>query len=295
MLEAKEGCAGLEDVDERTFSRFGQYLYTTDYAAADSAPSPGSSDVPTENLDPSDGHIDEVSLKDDAPHMDGALDVAIAAEPVAPDLSDIMVREEDEWGTWGFAKTAKTKSRSRGTGKTSVITRSKKSLLWEKFERLSYPHPGPTFKPRKNRNAGEDYTAVFLGHARLYVFADKYDIESLRSLCLHKLHQTLVEFTLHDERLGDVVELLRYSYSDTAELDHSIDSLRLLTVQYAACVVERLLRHHGFQSLLEDAGPLAKDLFEEVLKKTGLSTNWRDSRMLWYPLTRGQCYGIAVL
>ena len=32
MLEAKEGCARLEDVDEHAIVRFGQYAYAGDYA-----------------------------------------------------------------------------------------------------------------------------------------------------------------------------------------------------------------------------------------------------------------------
>lgn len=35
MIEAKEGCACLEDVDEDTFTRFGQYAYTLDYPVPD--------------------------------------------------------------------------------------------------------------------------------------------------------------------------------------------------------------------------------------------------------------------
>lgn len=35
MLEAKEKCALLEDIDDDTFVRFSQYAYTGDYIAAD--------------------------------------------------------------------------------------------------------------------------------------------------------------------------------------------------------------------------------------------------------------------
>ena len=195
MLEAREGCAWLEDIDEHTFSRFGQFLYTTDYTAADPGTLPSSSDVPMENSNPSNGCADEARLQNDAPHMDEALDVAIPVElneepeMAAPDPSDDTGREGGVWDFgWDSRRHVKKKGRSRDAGGGPAITKSKKSLLWEKFERLSYPHPGPTFKPRKNRDAGEDFTAVFLGHARLYVFADRYDIESLRSLCLYKLH-----------------------------------------------------------------------------------------------------------
>ncbi len=47
MSEAKEGCALLEDVEERTFVQFSQYAYTGDYSAADPAfvPTPYGQDL----------------------------------------------------------------------------------------------------------------------------------------------------------------------------------------------------------------------------------------------------------
>ena len=267
MVEAKEGCACLEDVDEHTFSRFGQYLYTSDYLTADPEMLPSSSKAPLENLNSSERDADQLNLANDASHTNLTSDAVFFAGhdgevgiegPVPP---DVVGQEEDTWGDWGALPTRKGKKRK------GYSTRSKKTRLWENFEELFYPHPNPTFKPRKDCEAGKDYAAVLLSHDRLYVFADKYDIESLRSLCLHKLHQTLVRHTLHDEWVGDIVEMLRYIYSDTPDHEHSIDDLRLLSVRYAACIVEVLMKNGDFQSLLEKAGPLSKDLFGELLPR----------------------------
>ena len=49
---------------------------------------------------------------------------------------------------------------------------------------------------------GDDYTPNLLGHARLYVLADKYDIESLKALVLHKLHDTLQIFVVRSSLWG---------------------------------------------------------------------------------------------
>lgn len=47
-------------------------------------------------------------------------------------------------------------------------------------------------------------------------------------------------FTLYEERAGDIVALIQYGYSNTADdIDHT-DDLRLLVTLYAACVVEDL-------------------------------------------------------
>ena len=59
-----------------------------------------------------------------------------------------------------------------------------------------------------NSHAKQDYTGVFLAHARLYVFANKYGIEPLESLSLHKLHATLKSFTLYRARIGDILKLV---------------------------------------------------------------------------------------
>lgn len=37
---------------------------------------------------------------------------------------------------------------------------------------------------RENKSLEEDYTPVFLGYARLYVFAEKWGIDSLKTLTI---------------------------------------------------------------------------------------------------------------
>lgn len=54
-------------------------------------------------------------------------------------------------------------------------------------------------------------------------------------LSIHKLHRSLVRFQLFEERVGDVVELLRFCFDqDVPEV------LRKLVVRYAGCHVEKL-------------------------------------------------------
>jgi hypothetical protein len=96
---------------------------------------------------------------------------------------------------WGFSKKDKTKAKAC----------SKKSELWGNFKSKANSTSKPAFQPRKNRESCEDYTEVFLRHARLYVFADKYDVDGLKDLSLHMLQRTLAEFT----RLEDYYDSLR--------------------------------------------------------------------------------------
>ena len=72
---------------------------------------------------------------------------------------------------------------------------SKKSKSWNNFKSKVYATSKPAFQPRKNRESCEDYTQVFLCHARLYVFADKYDIDPLRALSVHKLQLSRSDIT----------------------------------------------------------------------------------------------------
>lgn len=47
--------------------------------------------------------------------------------------------------------------------------------------------------PCPNVSSAEDCTSVFLGHSQLYVFAEKWGLESLEALVLHKLLAKIYE------------------------------------------------------------------------------------------------------
>ena len=144
-------------------------------------------------------------------------------------MRDLSVFDTSNDG-WGFSK--------KDEKKAKVC--SKKSELWGNFKSKANSTSKPAFQPRKNRESCEDYTEVFLCHARLYVFADKYDVGPLRDLSLHKLQRTLAEFILDDKRAEDIVNLLRYNYSNITDCSESIDDLRLL-VDGALCQIAKTL------------------------------------------------------
>lgn len=88
-----------------------------------------------------------------------------------------------------------------------------------------------------NTSATDDYTGVFLAHARLYTFADKWLVYPLKGLVLEKIHKTVVNFRLYPQRLGDVVKLARYAYDNGSDRweTRELDDLRQLVV---ACEVD---------------------------------------------------------
>lgn len=125
----------------------------------------------------------------------------------------------------------------------------------------AFPSPTMLHAPRKNGESSEEYSEVFLSHARLYTLADKYDIPELRKLSLHKIYVSLKEFILYPSRIGDVVSLASYSFENTI----AGDMLRNVLVDYCACILEDMLENEGFKNLV-DTSP---DFAFELIKKLG--------------------------
>lgn len=140
-------------------------------------------------------------------------------------------------------------------------------MSWVDFKEQQYATSQPVFQPWKNLEPYKYYTEVFLCHTQIYVFANKYNIGPLRALSLYKLQRTLAEFTLYDDRVGDIVGLMRYSYLTTFDRLEAVDDLKLLVIQYAAYVIEGLAPNIKFQSLLKEPGLLARDLINQILER----------------------------
>jgi hypothetical protein len=258
MAEAQEGHAWLEDVTEDTFVRFSQYAYTGDY----SVPHPDivldASAMATTNASASieTNQFNEVSEVDiDSLDLDRAYDVY-----------DTKYGKYDDWAGSLSKRDKKAVKKLSRLGLYGHFE-SPESPLWTKFKDRRYPVSVPPYKPDKNFEICEEYSKVFLCHAQLYIFADKYDISELKGLSLHKLHRTLVEFTLFPQRVGDIVDLIRFSYSNTFDSPGRRDQLRDLVVQYAACVTKSLANNAEFLSLLEEPGSLASDLVCQLLER----------------------------
>lgn len=286
MSEANQGCASLEDVEESTFVRFSQYGYTGDYIAADpeilldsstiactSTDTPSKPTRSTDNARPAEA-IEEPTYTGFT-YAPIEVEAVQSLEPNEPDFADLwtasvrkkkkakqqpaeLPRQGYPFGSFGYDDNHPTEESASS---------SRKEKLWKRFERRTYTVSTPSFHPRKNRESCEDYTEVFLCHARLYVFADKWGIVPLKQLSLYKLHQTLSDFTLYKERIGDIVALMQYSYDNTPHLSSINDPLRSLVIHYATCVVEDLVQSSEFKALLEEARQLASDLILKMINR----------------------------
>ena len=130
-------------------------------------------------------------------------------------------------------------------------------------------NPGVTI-PVPNQSPQEDYTEVFLSHARLYVFAEKYDVQTLKQQALENLRASLVVFTLYKERTGDIIALLRYVYANTSEPIDGVEDLRTLLTHLMGYEMETLMQDKELQALLlANKGPMLADFLRMVGERMG--------------------------
>lgn len=121
-----------------------------------------------------------------------------------------------------------------------------------------------TFVPRGNKGSSEDFTPVFLGSAQLYVLADKYGIDSLSQLILHKLERTLRQFKPCHGNVIAVFEFVRFIYANTRCHVQGRDSLRTLAVIYVVSVLGQLGGNEVFHEVLREGGDFVVDFWQEV-------------------------------
>ena len=176
------------------------------------------------------------------------------AEPSNPESAPEATVVDEDLDDWGSFTTKKKKKKvikekvGKGNLKESFISQDPLSseIVWI---------PGA----RSNKSPQEDYTEVFLSHARLYVFAEKYDIQPLKKLCLQKLQHTLAIFTLYPERVGDVTTLLKYVYANTADSGEGKEDIRTMLAHYVGCEMEVLEKNGEIRELMLDDGEMLGD------------------------------------
>ena len=236
MAEASGGKAILDDVQTDTFERFCQFAYTGNYTTPASR------------------------LVEDSPPINkrkkGTIKPFDSEAVPEPEVSD------ESWDSTPPSEKSK---------RTVEILRFRYSLR-ELLGSLHYKTGKTTLVTelcdvRYNSSVREDYTPIFLGHAHLYVFADKWGVTGLKNLALSKLHQTLLHFTLYDARRPDIVELVRYAYDNTPDRVGAVDELRELLTVYMGCEAESMVRCSEFLSLIGEGGKIPQDFVQMTVKR----------------------------
>ena len=259
MSEAQKGFAVIKDVDEGTFVRFIQWAYN--------------------------GYYEAEKFKIDSPRADPAwLEEKMAKKPDLEELpsnkeaSVVEITDEEpdiDTSTRGLRRFGSRKEstvRRRNVAEVIAINVGVSSPSRRELKEL-FINREPKVRqqaisicpPRPNKASNEDYTEVFLSHARVYVFAEEFDIQSLKALALDELHGTLQNFDLHPERTGDIIALLRYVYANTGEPMDDVEDMRTVLTDYVGFEMDILMRDRNFRDLMiEDGGPLLGDFLKMV-------------------------------
>ncbi|KAG6062523.1 hypothetical protein E4U32_002238 [Claviceps aff. humidiphila group G2b] len=107
---------------------------------------------------------------------------------------------------------------------------------WKKFvQSIEYGFEAKTADaPELNEgNMRVDFSAFFIAHAKVYIFADCYGVAGLLSLAMRKLHKALCGFRLSTLRIGDIVSLVDYCYDRPCP-----EKLRMMVASYLATIMD---------------------------------------------------------
>ncbi|RJE18903.1 hypothetical protein PHISCL_08752 [Aspergillus sclerotialis] len=85
------------------------------------------------------------------------------------------------------------------------------------YAHLVEQHQVPEYRDGEdvNTNPADDYSEVFLSHAQIFCFSYRTDWSSLCALSLYRLIRLLANFTLFEERTGDIVKLLSFIFKES--------------------------------------------------------------------------------
>jgi len=142
------------------------------------------------------------------------------------------------------------------------------TALLKPFESLAFGRPAinnTLGEIKANTDEREELTDVFLCHAKLYVFGDKYDVQGLKLLALHNLHRTLLHFTIFPARVGDLMALILFTYEHTPE--RNAEPLRMMLTNFCAWNIKRLSSDSGFMDFYDKGGSFARDVLENLVKR----------------------------
>lgn len=259
MVESSQGFAVLEEEEASTFACFVEWAYKGYYKA----PDPDIAQAPPVLV----GMVEDEDSR--FPSQEPDDDLAIVPDESndininwAASSRNVKKKGKKQTSHWGDPVEAEIDmyprpSYTKATLKEAFVQR-------EKTAPRSFISIPPA---RRNQNPSEDYTEIFLCHARLYVFADLYDIKSLKLLALEELQATLAIFDLHTERTTDIVKLLRYVYGQRNASAEG-EGIRTMLTQYVGYEMDMLIKEEAFRDLMiEDGGPLLGDFMGMVDKR----------------------------
>ena len=254
MHESKVGAAHLQDVDEGTFKRFSQWVYTRSYTAADA--------MWINEKDLEQKSVDDSTAVCQTQHND---------PEQASSVGKVVFLSDGERPTPPQKMSKKCKKKKKQTQEESLQQTELQTLSIDDALESVEPDQmtcigGIYSKKEQDLRQGTDFTYLehFLSHARLYVFADQRQIDELAMLTASRLNESLQQFHYYDERAEDIVYLIEYIYENTAILQQRNDKLRHIAVTHVTNHLEDMISSAIFNNLIERGGQFAKDLLAGI-------------------------------
>lgn len=247
MIEAQVGRVIWEDVNVETFIRFVHFAYLGDYPAPASVllPRPTSPFTPAAAATPA------------APIF-----TFFSPQPAKIPLETPAIYSTDKKALQDISLPMSKTEQESGIKKPS-----------RDFKDMDYSVHVPAMeffkscKPRSNYSF-EDFTPVFIAHAELYVFAEKYGISVLKQTTLHKLHKTLAIYTINATDISAIIELIRFTFYEDNTLDQSnhVDDLRELVLAYVTSEITIIGKCEQFLVLMEEGGAFIKRIWLSLME-----------------------------
>lgn len=278
MNEALSGVAELPDVDPRIFALLLNFAYTGGYKAGTAAEKPNVSVQLTEPwyFCQQCSHKTPVSEKE-FPFCSSKCKGN--SECIGPSRESCLVCDVTgpSVGLYGCAHLICTSCHLSGKYEQFLAERKRWThrLNVRRFYYRDYPALGLSHKELQDHlltlRPVDLPTSEFLIHSKLYVVADKYMIEPLKALCLHKLQRDLESLELDSETAKEITALLLYTYEHTSNNDGAVlrygSRLRKLVVGFAGAHCEKLVEYEDFNDMLRCGGQIVIDLAFAMTKR----------------------------
>jgi hypothetical protein len=280
MRESTERVAELGDVDAETFGLFAEFCYTRNYRAPSKAKTNKAANAA--NIERDMWVINLPTLyccrcSRGLPTLAAGCQqnpifcTVCTGYTVFCVLCRTTVQTPTLWyGGGPFCLTCRKKPEVR-----NLALLSNKAALWCDLQTKEYGAMGMNHVELrahlKQMKPEDELSDKPVYHAKLYVFANMYMIESLKGLCLHKLLRDLEGFDVEGDSAGEVAELVRYVYANTSANDDGTEGtgseLRDLVITYAACKAEFLVKDKAFLEMLEEGGEAASAFAQFMAKR----------------------------
>lgn len=247
--ESSDVSVAWKDVDRDVFSRFVQFAYTGVYTGFSPSENDDSSEGATETANVVEKQLDTMSngLFLDPPPLRGdpfKLPYSLASYEKA--TKDIP------FGTSRLICQQGISSKKRDF--ISAFVAKQGGLEYASSRKADLTFPTGFLE------------AVLLGHAKTWVFANAYAISTLMSHAHSHLAHELAHWTISPATfLYELGGLVQYIYDQTV----TRSQLRLLIVEFVACVVEDVSNLEGWPTLLKDVPDFAADLLDQMTNRLG--------------------------